>query len=275
MTEKPLPKLGEDIPLSQVFISKMNVRYGEAFGKTDEDFFLSQNVEKQGVVQPMIARPEAHGYGVVQGSRRYHSLKKAGKKTVKIGKEIIVRQMTDQEAFDESLRENLPIFRRELNPIARAKAIQKLLETREASLRELARTWKVPIANLSDWMTVLELTPKMQTVVEKGLIYFTDAVNMARAGLTKDVQDQLAETVEKKGYDAFKAELAKLPSAKERRGLPAGKYSILRLTYDKTDQADIMRYNRIEKLAKVLGKEVEETAKILIDRGLERSEKAR
>ena len=104
----------------------------------------------------------------------------------------------------------------------------------------------------------------MQAVVAKDLIYFTDAVNIARANLTKEIQDNLAETVEKKGYDAFKSALAKLPKSKERRGLPAGRYDVLRLTWNRTDHHETELYGRLEQLAKVTGKTVEETAKVII-----------
>lgn len=271
MTEIAEPKIGDSIPISKFFVSKMNIRAEEQFGKTDEDFTLTQHLTKQDLVQPIIARPEGSGFGIVIGRRRFLAKKKAGAKKLVVGEDVLIRNLTDEQALDDSIRENLSVFRQELNPIARAKAIQKLLETREASLRELGRTWKMPIANLSDWMTVLELSAKMQSVVGKGLIYFTDAVNIARAGISKEVQDRLADTAELKGYDAFKKEYSQLPSAKERRGLPAGKYEILRITWDKTDKQEHELYQKLEQLAKVTGKETEEMAKIIIRERLEKT----
>ena len=268
MTEKAMPKIGEAIPINKVFISKMNVRFGETFGKSDKDFTLAENVKQQGVVSPMIARPEGNGYGVVQGSRRYHSLKKAGNKKLIVGKDIVVRPMTDKQAFDESLRENLDIFRRELNPIERAKAIQKRLEIDKMSLRELARTWKVPLSNMSVWLTVLELSPKMQEQVAKGTMYFTDALNIAHMKLSVEVQNKLAETLEKRGYDAFKTELSHLKSEKERRGLPAGEYWILRLSLKKDRQDYREAYEMLERLAKVMKKPIDDVAIEMMLKGL-------
>lgn len=271
MTEKATPKIGEAIPITKFFVSKMNIRAEEQFGKTTEDFTLTQHLTKQDLVQPIIARPEGTRYGVIIGRRRFLAKKKAGAKKLVVGEDILIKQLDDNQALDESIRENLTMFRQELNPIARAKALRKLLETKNYSLRELARVWKVPLSNLSEWLRILELSPKMQDQVTKGSLYFTDALNIAHMKLPVEIQNKLAETLEKRGYDQFKTELAHLRSGKEKRGLPAGKYEVLRLTWNKTDKDEQELYQRLEQLAKVMKKTTEEAAKIIIRERLEKT----
>jgi len=273
MTEKT-PQIGEEISITKFFVSKMNIRIDEQFGKTDEDFSLTQHLIRQDLVQPIIARPVGNGYGVIIGRRRFLAKKKAGAKKLIVGKDVLIRTMDDEQALDESTRENLATFKQELNPITRAKALQKLLEIKNYSLRELARVWKVPLSNLSEWLRMLELSPKMQDQVEKAQCNFTDALNIVHMKLPVEMQNKLAETLEKRGYDTFKNDLAHLKSEKEKRGLPAGKYEVLRLTWNKTDHLENELYNKLARLAKVTGKTIEETAKVIIRNQLEKQQKA-
>jgi ParB/RepB/Spo0J family partition protein len=269
MGEEGTRKAGEAIPISKFFVSNMNIRAEEEFGKTDEDFILTQHLTKQDLVQPIIARPEGNGYGVIIGRRRFLAKKKAGAKALVVGKDVLIKTIDDEQALDESVRENLDTFRQGLNPIARAKALKKLLEAKEYSLRDLARVWKVPLSNLSEWLRVLELTPKLQELVTKGSMNFTEALTIAHLQLDTEIQNKLAETLEKQGHEAFRSELAGLKKGKEKRGLPAGKYEVLRLTWDKTDYLENGLYKKLAQLARVMGKTVEETAKILLRERLE------
>jgi macrodomain Ter protein organizer (MatP/YcbG family) len=98
---------------------------------------------------------------------------------------------------------------------------------------------------------------------------FTEALTIAHLQLDTEIQNKLAETLEKQGHEAFRSELAGLKKGKEKRGLPAGKYEVLRLTWDKTDYLENGLYKKLAQLARVMGKTVEETAKILLRERLE------
>lgn len=260
-TVEELPKTGQRIPANKFFVSKMNVRVDEAFGNAEEDKALTQHLTWRNIVQPFIARPEGDGYGVVIGRRRFLAKMESKAKEFEVGKDCYIREMSDEEALDASLRENLALFRRGLNPIARAKAASKIINMKVSSLRSLARLWRIPASTLSDWLRVLELSEKMQKATAKGLVSYTDALNIARLELGVERQDELANLVENEGYDAFKSELNRLRGGKGKRGIPLGKYSIIRLTWDKRYPPDMEDLEKLEKLAKKAGKDVDEYSK--------------
>lgn len=246
-----IPKAGDKIPITKFVISKMNVRADEKFGLAEEDRALTQNLVKGSIVQPIIARPEQDSFGIIIGRRRFLAKKRAGAKFLVVGEEVLMKEMSDQEALDDSLRENLDAFRSSLNPVARAKALQKLLELRNMSLRDVANIWRLPPANLSDWMQVLKLHEPLQDAAARGRILFTDTLKLARMNLPEPKQKELADIAETKPYDEFKEALARLMAGKEKRGIPEGKYDILRVPFDKNNAEDSELFQRFTQLAKV------------------------
>jgi len=261
VSESALPKVGDKIPANKFFVSKTNVRVDEEFGVAEQDETLSQHLVRRDIVQPFIARPEGNRYGVVIGRRRYLGKKRSGVKEFEVGKDCYIKNMTDEEALDASLRENLEIFRKDMNPITRAKALNKVIQLKVTGIRGLARLWRVPNSTLVEWLKVLELSPKMQDVVAKGLIYYVDALRLARLKLGEDLQDKLAETVESEGLDGFRKEMERLQAGRKKRGIPKGKYIILRTVFDRRYKPDIDLWERLEKLAEAKGKKVDEYCK--------------
>lgn len=261
MSKRVLPKVGDKVPSNKFFVSKMNARVEEAFGESTEDEALSKHLLWRDIVQPFIARPEGKGYGVVIGRRRFLAKVKAKAKEFEVGKDCYIREMKDEEALDASLRENLALFRKEMNPIVRAKALSQLIDTKLTSIRGLARAWRIPNSTLVEWLQILELSPKMQGVTSKGLIYYTDALKTARLKLGKEKQDELAELVETSGVDSFKSELARLEAGKGRRGIPPGKYSIIRVTWDSKYPPDVKTLKKLSELAETKEQKIDEYVK--------------
>ena len=262
-------KSGDKISIGKFFVSKMNIRFGEKFGLAEEDDLLAQNLVKGSLVQPIIARPEADGFGVVIGRRRFLAKKRARATHLIVGSEVLIKDLSDEEALDDSLRENLDTFRSSLNPVVRAKALKKLMETKKMSLRDLANVWRIPPANVSDWMQVLKLSQRMQKAVAAGNILFTDALRLARMNLPDDKQRELAEIAEKE-YADFKAEFARLLSGREKRGIPEGKYEILRVAFDKNNAEELELYQRFVQLAKVTNQSPIEFLKSILTEFMEK-----
>ena len=230
MSKRELPKTGDRIPREKFFVSKMNARFGESFGDKPEDEALKTHLTWRDIVQPFIARPEdkkghwepgmdldlSVGYGVYLGRRRF--LGKDAKEFV-VGKDCLIREVTDEEALDASLRENLELFRSTLNPVTKARKISELINSKVITLRGLARLWRIPVSTLSEWLQPNELSLKLQDAGLKDLIHLSDMVQVARLKLGTELQDKLAETVETQGYEAFKSEVARLQAGKGKRGI--------------------------------------------------------
>jgi ParB family chromosome partitioning protein len=117
---------------------------------------------------------------------------------------IVIEKMTDEEALEASLVENLDVLRRTMNPIRRAEGLKALLANSPQGLRETARRLGIPPSNLSEWLKILELSPKLQEAMTKDLLSYTDGLIVARMKLDEALQNELAETLEKKGIETFR-----------------------------------------------------------------------
>lgn len=108
----------KEIPLSQLYIDEQNVR--KDVGDITE---LENSIEHYGVLEEITVRPGKGGkYAVVIGSRRFKASKNIGLKTI----QAVVKDLTDEEAFIESLSENL--HRESLNPDEEATSVARLYE---------------------------------------------------------------------------------------------------------------------------------------------------
>ena len=261
LSEKKLPKAGDKISVEKFHVSKMNVRADEPFGNAEQDRLLIAQLRRGRIIGPFKARPEGNGYGVVVGRRRFLGKREAGAEELVVGADCIIEDMSDEEARESSLIENLSVLRKEMDPVTRAKRLNEIITYSPVGLRGVARRLGIPATTLSEWLKPLQLTPKMQKALTEDHIFFTDAVQLARLKLGKEKQNELAELAEKEGQKVFKSELTKISGKGLRRGIPPGKYIILRTTFDKRYKPDLELYENLTKLAEAKHQKIDEYAK--------------
>jgi hypothetical protein len=283
------PKMGDTIPFAKFHVSECNIRFKEEFGRSEKDQNLIYQITTgKTVVQPFKARPEDGGFGVFVGRRRYlsklitkmkkftpgrdfikentvylegngeHPVKEAAKGEFIVGADVIVEDISEEEARRQSLIENIDLLREETDPITRAHELAKLVDSAPDGLRGEARRLGISPATLSEWLKVLKLSPKMQETVSKGNLYYTDALHLAKMDLGIELEDQLAETLETQGMEAFQKELERHAEHRLKRGIPAGKYVIERLTFDTVYPVHMQLHEKLEKLAKAQRMEIPE-----------------
>ncbi|MBQ8062972.1 MAG: ParB/RepB/Spo0J family partition protein [Clostridia bacterium] len=94
---------------------------------------LAKSIEANGVLQPMLVRPMEDGsYQLVAGERRWRASRMAGLTEVP----VIIREMSDEQAMQISLIENLQ--REDLNPIEEAEGLQLLISRYSLTQEEAA-----------------------------------------------------------------------------------------------------------------------------------------
>jgi len=264
MSKKP-PRGGDVIPAEKFHISKCNVRHGEPFGKDEEDKKLIYQVgSTKKLVEAFKARPEGNGYGVYAGGRRFLAAKEAGFTEFMVGRDVIISDIGEEEAMDESFIENIGFLRKKMDPVKRAQRINERISSSPGGLRSYARRVGIAPQTLSEWLKVLDLSEKMQDTVSKGLLYYTDAVRVARMDFSKDRQDKLADTLEEEGMDEFKKEVERYSEKKLKRGIPKGKYVIARITFDKVYDPDMTAWGKLQKLAEGKHVKVDEYCKSVL-----------
>lgn len=171
----------QKIPLDSVKPSPMNPR------KTfDEEAVqeLASNIEKQGLIQPITVRPRvvqialgeevADGYEIVCGERRYRAycILKAKEDNLNIERTAahckkhdrfqsipaMIREMSDEEAFDAMITENLQ--RQDVDPMEEAFAFGQL-QKKGSSIQDIALRFGKSIRFVQDRIKLNSLIPEL------------------------------------------------------------------------------------------------------------------
>ncbi len=85
---------------------------------------LVQSIKEHGIIEPLLVRPGGNNYELVAGERRYRAAIEVGLEKVP----VVIRELTDEEAVQLSLIENL--HREDLNPVEETEGILQLLALR-------------------------------------------------------------------------------------------------------------------------------------------------
>ena len=125
---------------------------------------LAQSIASDGVLQPITVRASGDRYQIVAGERRWRAARQAGLETIP----VIVRHVSDQQAYELALIENLQ--REDLTPIQKAKAYQTLAETYGYTQEEIATRVGQKRPTVANTMRLLELPEEIQEIVSRGTI---------------------------------------------------------------------------------------------------------
>ena len=167
------------IPITSVHPSPMNPR------KTFDEVGLAEladNIEKQGLLQPITVRPVKHPnnefndrpdkYEIVCGERRFRACKILSDKFSGSSSEskfdfilAIVREMNDDEAFDAMITENLQ--RKDVDPMEEAFAFGKLIDKGNTA-EEIATRFGKSIRFVQDRVKLNSLIPDLMLAVKDG-----------------------------------------------------------------------------------------------------------
>ncbi len=187
---------------------------------------LVQSIQKNGILQPLLVRPkEASQYELVAGERRYRAAQQAGLEEIP----VIVRDLTDEEATEIALMENLQ--REDLNPVEETEGILALLtaklnksradvislfnqashpqyETAKIVLR--SPEWQIikdiftvlgrlsPDSFRTTRLILLNLPEDVLNALREGKIQYTKAIQIAKLKNDKQRRKFLTEAIEKK-----------------------------------------------------------------------------
>ena len=107
------------VPISAIYLSNTQPR---RYFDPEKLSQLVESVSQHGILEPLLVRPNpSNGYLLVAGERRLIAAKKVGLSKVP----IILKKLTDQQALEIALVENLQ--REDLNPVDETEGILQLL----------------------------------------------------------------------------------------------------------------------------------------------------
>jgi ParB family chromosome partitioning protein len=121
---EPAPSSSEAVSTNAIAIKKIRLP-----AKQPRRFFdpskleqLAESIKQHGILEPILVRSLPRGqYELVAGERRYRAAQLAGLQEVP----VVVRELSDQEAFQLALIENLQ--REDLNPVEETEGVLDLL----------------------------------------------------------------------------------------------------------------------------------------------------
>ena len=134
---------------------------------------LTQSVKEKGILQPILIRPNGKGFILVCGERRFRAASAAGLDEMP----AVIRQLTDEEALELQIIENLQ--RKDVHPMEEAIAFKSLIEKRTMSYEEIAKRIGKTIFYVRQRIHLNNLSPKWQKVVYANVITLANAFKIA------------------------------------------------------------------------------------------------
>ncbi len=148
---------------------------------------LAESIRSKGVLLPLIVRRVSDGYALVAGERRWRAAQKAGLREVP----VMVREVTEKEAFEIALIEN--IQREDLNPVEEAEAFKRLIEEHGLTQEELATRVGKDRSTVANALRLLRLPEAIKQAIVAGLL----SMGHARALLAVSDEGDLKKAAEK------------------------------------------------------------------------------
>jgi ParB family chromosome partitioning protein len=149
---------------------------------------LAASIAATGVVQPIVVRPLPNGrFQLIAGERRWMASKKAGKETVP----AILRQVSDEQAMEMTIVENLQ--RTDLNPMEQARAYERLGQEFKLTQEQMAQRTGKDRASVANFLRLLRLPMEVQGKVEAGELSF----GHARALLPLDAPEAILKAAQR------------------------------------------------------------------------------
>lgn len=159
------------IPLDMIEVKAQIRESFEDEENTLED--LAASIKARGVLQPILLRPNANGYELIAGERRYRASKLAGLEQIP----SYIREMSDEEAEDAQMAEN--IQRKNLTQIEEAKKIQRDLD-RLGSIDAVLEKHQKSRPWLSKMLSLLNLPDQAKRLVTENVSADVEVINTVK-----------------------------------------------------------------------------------------------
>jgi ParB family chromosome partitioning protein len=125
---------------------------------------LAESIRSQGIIQPVVVRPEGNHFELVAGERRWRAAQLAGLQKIP----AVIRELDGKAALAISLIEN--IQREDLNPLEESAALMRLIEEFDLTHQQVADSIGRSRAAVSNLLRLLDLADPVKDQVNRGLL---------------------------------------------------------------------------------------------------------
>ncbi|MFZ1011723.1 MAG: ParB/RepB/Spo0J family partition protein [Terracidiphilus sp.] len=180
-----------EIPLDQIDPNPYQTRSQMDESQLGE---LAASITANGVVQPILVRPQADGrFQLIAGERRWRASRVAGKVTIP----AILRQVSDEQAMEITIVENLQ--RADLNPMEQGRAFNRLSNEFHMTQEQIALRTGKDRTQIGNFLRLLKLPMSIQAMVESSELTFGHAKALLALqhfpGLEKTAQKVVADSL--------------------------------------------------------------------------------
>ena len=160
---------------------------------------LADSIRSQGIVQPIVVRPEGKHFELVAGERRWRAAQLVGLQKIP----AVIRELDSKSAAAVGLIEN--IQREDLNPLEEAQAFLRLIEEFDLTHQQVADSIGRSRATVSNLLRLLDLAEPVKQQVNQGLLDMGHA--RALLALIRHDQIEIAKLVVNRGLSVRETEL--------------------------------------------------------------------
>lgn len=160
---------------------------------------LADSIGVQGIVQPIVVRPEGSHFELVAGERRWRAAQLAGLQKIP----AVIRKLDSKSAAAIGLIEN--IQREDLNPLEQAQGFLRLIEEFDLTHQQVADSVGRSRAAVSNLLRLLDLAEPVKQQVNRGLLDMGHA--RALLALIRHDQIEIAKLVVNRGLSVRETEL--------------------------------------------------------------------
>lgn len=160
------PKSGEG-PVTTMLLREIEPDKQQPRKNFDETSLqeLADSIKEHGLIQPILVRPNPlGGYRIIAGERRWRASRIAGLEEIP----VIIRQISDNEAMEIALIENLQ--REDLDPIEEALGYQQLMDKFGFTQEETAKKVSKSRSAVANSLRLLSLPQLLLDMLKTGAL---------------------------------------------------------------------------------------------------------
>ena len=168
---------------------------------------LTNSIKKQGVIQPIIVRPDKSSegkYEIIAGERRWIASQKAGLHEIP----VVILNVDDVKSLEFAIVEN--VQRQDLNPIEEARGYQRLINDFNYNQEKLSQFIGKSRSYIANSLRLLSLPEEVLLMVEQGnlsagharsLIGLVNSVDIAKKIIQKKLSVRQSEILARQFRD--------------------------------------------------------------------------
>lgn len=146
---------------------------------------LQASIAAKGVLQPILLRPKGKELILVSGERRLRAAKAAGLEKIP----ALVRQLTEEQAFEMAIIENLQ--RDDVHPLDEAQGFSKMLASERYTIENIAEIMARTTSYITRRLKLVDLIDEVRKAFYDGTINIGHAMELSR--LQSDDQKSICE----------------------------------------------------------------------------------